>query len=176
MPPQSCDHRQPPEQADRAAAGRDEPQPRSPGGFQLVLAAAPAALSLLRDRLRKWLRAHEWPETELDDLVLAVNEAASNVVDHAYPPGISGHLEIDGRVTVVSGAARAVELTVRDHGCWRPIPELRQNRRRGIPLMKATAAEVIIDGTDRGTCVTLRGRAVGRSGGSESEPPAVRRV
>ncbi|MBV9161191.1 MAG: ATP-binding protein [Pseudonocardiales bacterium] len=130
--------------------------------FQLVLAAEPAALSLIRDRLRQWLRTHHWPDAELEDLVLAVSEAASNVVDHAYPPGVPGNIEIDGRVIVVPGGARVVELTVRDRGRWRPIPDRPQNRRRGIPLMRATVAELVIDGTERGTSVRMRGPSVGR--------------
>lgn len=162
MPPPPCDHHQPPRQADGEVAGHEEPQTRSPAAFQLLLAAEPAALSLVRDRLRQWLRTHRWPDVELGDLVLAVSEAASNVVDHAYPPGVSGHIEIDGRVTFVSGDARVAELTVRDHGRWRPVPERPENRRRGIPLMKAAVAELVIDGTDLGTCVKLRGRPVGR--------------
>jgi anti-sigma regulatory factor (Ser/Thr protein kinase) len=127
-----------------------------------VLAAEPAALSLIRDRLRQWLRTHQWPDAELEDLVQAVNEAASNVVEHAYPPGVSGNVEIDGRVTVVSDGARVAELTVRDRGCWRPIPERPEDSRRGISLMRAALAELVIDGTDRGTSVRMRGRSVGR--------------
>lgn len=162
MPPPPCDHHQPPRQADSKAAGQDEPQTRPPAVFQLLLAAEPAALSLIRDRLRQWLRTHQWPDDELGDLVLAVSEAAANVVDHAYPPGVSGNIEIDGRVTFVSGGTRVAELTVRDRGRWQPIPERRENRRRGIPLMRAVVAELVIDGTDRGTCVKLRGRSIGR--------------
>ncbi|MDQ3763102.1 MAG: ATP-binding protein [Actinomycetota bacterium] len=162
MPPPPCDRGQPTPRADRESAGNDEPQKRPPVAFHLVLAAEPAALSLIRGRLRQWLKAYQWPDAELEDLVLAVSEAASNAVEHAYPPGVLGNVEVGGRVIVVPDGSWMVELTVRDHGCWRPIPERSENRRRGIPLMKATLAELVIDGTDQGTCVSMRSRSVGR--------------
>ncbi|MGH3782990.1 MAG: ATP-binding protein [Pseudonocardiaceae bacterium] len=160
MPPAPSDHRKP--SADGEVASQDEPQTRSLVGFQLVLAAEPAALSVIRDRFRQWLKAHQWPAAELADLVLAVSEAASNVVEHAYPHGRSGDIEIDGCVTVLPGGARVVELTVRDRGCWRQIPDRPENQRRGISLMRAVVAELVIDGTERGTCVRMRGRHPGR--------------
>ncbi|HEX6403297.1 MAG TPA: ATP-binding protein [Pseudonocardiaceae bacterium] len=130
--------------------------------FQLRLAAQPAALSLIRERLRQWLMTHRWPDAEIQDLMLAVSEAASNVVDHAYLHAAPGDIEITGRITVDSGGARIAELTVLDRGRWRPPPEQADNRRRGIPLMEAAVAELVIDGTDHGTCVRLRGRSVGQ--------------
>jgi anti-sigma regulatory factor (Ser/Thr protein kinase) len=129
--------------------------------FELVLVAQPAALSVIRDRLRRWLSTHRWPDDELDDLVLAVSEAAANVVEHAYLPGAVGDIEIDGRVSSLPGGAREVAFTVRDRGRWRPIPEEPENRRRGIPLMRAAVAELVIHGTDQGTSVMMRSRCVG---------------
>lgn len=112
--------------------------------------------------MRQWLAAHRWPDAEIEDLVLAVSEAASNVVEHAYLHGAIGDIEIAGRVAEEPGGARVADLTVEDHGRWRPVPEQSDNRRRGIPLMKATVAELAINGTDHGTRVRLRGRSVGR--------------
>lgn len=163
MPPPPCDHDQPPSRrVEREAAGEDEPQTWPPAAFHLTLTADPAALSLIRDRLREWLTAHQWPDVRLEDLVLAVNEAASNVVDHAYPAGVCGNIEIDGRVTAVSGGARVTELTVRDYGRWRPVLKWRANRQRGIPLMRAMVADLVIDGTDRGTSVQMRSWSTGQ--------------
>ena len=128
---------------------------------RLSLPAQPATLSLIRERLRRWLTTHRWPNAEVGDLVLAVSEAASNVVEHAYLDDPPGNIEIAGRVTVESDGARIVELTVQDHGRWRPAPEHSDNRCRGIPLIKAVVAEMAIDGTDHGTHVRMRARSVG---------------
>lgn len=129
-----------------------------------MLPAQPAALSLIRGRLRQWLITHRWPDVEIEDLVLAVSEAASNVVDHAYLHDTPGSIEIAGRVTATSAGVRVADLTVRDHGRWRPVPAHSENRRRGMLLMKAAVAELVIDGTEHGTCVRMRGRSVGDRG------------
>lgn len=161
MPPPPCDHQQPPPQADRQPADQEPPGTQPSAVFLLTLPAQPAALSLIRERLRQWLQTHRWPNAEIEDLVLAVNEAASNVVEHAYLQEVLGNIEIAGQVTVKSGGVRIAELTVQDHGRWRPIPKQSQNRRRGIPLMKAAVSELVIDATDHGTRVQMRGRSVG---------------
>lgn len=161
MPPPPCDHHQPPSQADPEPADQESPRTQPAPAFGLTLAAQPAALSLIRERLRQWLLTHRWPDAEIEDLVLAVSEAAANVVDHAYLAASRGDIEIAGRITMSSGAARTVELTVRDRGRWRPAPEQSEDRRRGIPLMKAAVAELAIDGTEHGTSVRMRGRSVG---------------
>lgn len=162
MTPPPSDHPRPAPSAAEQAAGSAEPRTPPAVVFELVLAADPAALSLIRDRFRRWLRAHGWPDAESEDLLLAVSEAASNAAEHAYPPGVQGTIEIEGRITDISDGARVVELAVRDHGRWRPIPELTENRRRGIPLMRAVVADLVIEGTDSGTCVMMRGRPLGR--------------
>lgn len=161
MPP-PCDSCQPARRPGRDAAAQGGPRARPPATFQVVLAAEPAAPSLVRDRLREWLAVHQWPDTEVTDLLIAVSEAVSNVVDHAYPPGVTGNIEINGRVAALSGGAQLVELTVRDSGRWRPPPGRREYRRRGIPLMRAAVEALVINGTNQGTCVRMRSRVVGR--------------
>ncbi|MBV9648628.1 MAG: ATP-binding protein [Pseudonocardiales bacterium] len=126
------------------------------------MAAQPAALSLIRDRLRAWLRAHRWPEAELVDLVLAVDEAASNVVDHAYLTTGPGNIEIDAHITTVSDSDRVAELIVCDRGRWRPKPQQPNNRQRGISLMSAAVALLTIHSTNQGTSVRMRSRSVNR--------------
>ena len=162
MPPSPCDRNGSPRPADRQAANQDEPHTWPPAMLRLVMAAQPAALSLIRDRLRAWLRAHRWPEDELIDLVLAVDEAASNVVDHAYLTTAPGTIEIDAHITTVSGSDRVAELIIGDRGRWRPKPEQPNNRQRGILLMRTAVALLTIHGTDQGTSVRMRSRSVNR--------------
>ena len=123
----------------------------------LALPAALTAAAEVRALLGAWLTTHGWPPEAQEDLVLAVNEAVSNSVEHGYGmrPGVSGR---PGLVEVAAErlADRCVEITVRDHGGWRPAPLLRDHRRHGIPIMKACSAECVIEGTPSGTTVVLR--------------------
>jgi serine/threonine-protein kinase RsbW len=48
--------------------------------------AEPRYLSGIRSTVRQWLAFLDLAATTEDDLVLAVNEAASNAIEHAYSP------------------------------------------------------------------------------------------
>lgn len=128
--------------------------------LRLTLPALPVSASLARDRLRRWLQALRWPSGQLGDVLLAVSEAVSNSIEHAYRYGLPGLVEIEGRVLIEPANTRRVELTVRDHGRWRTAPPHDESRHRGIPLMRACMDRVSIDTTDHGTRITLRSRAV----------------
>jgi anti-sigma regulatory factor (Ser/Thr protein kinase) len=121
--------------------------------------------SLVRSQLRSWLTALAWPPGQRDDIVLAVSEAISNSVEHAYPTERPGIVELHAETHNDSGAGpgqtRRITITIRDHGRWRPAPEDDENRRRGIPIMRACMDTVVIEpltGADNqpaGTRVTL---------------------
>jgi serine/threonine-protein kinase RsbW len=133
---------------------------RAPDGLRVTLPAVPVSASLARDRLRRWLRALRWPPGQLADIVLAVNEAVSNGVEHAYRAAVPGLIDIEARVLGDPPDGRRVEVTVRDSGSWRPSSAAAENRGRGIPLMRACMDHVTVDGTDHGTVVTLLSRTV----------------
>ena len=99
---------------------RDKP-PYEPPPLRLVVHAEPAAVLIVRRSLRQWLDALAWPEPDSDDVVIAVNEACANAIEHAYPPEKLGRVEIDGRL-VESVNQRQVTLVVHDGGRWQPHP------------------------------------------------------
>jgi serine/threonine-protein kinase RsbW len=117
----------------------------------------------VRRRLRAWLDELGWPEDDRDDLVLATSEAVSNVVDHAYPPGHTGTAHVEARHIDGPRRTRRVIIRVRDNGRWRDPPDESENRRRGLPLMRALTAAMRLDTTSAGTCVELISAAVPRS-------------
>ena len=89
----------------------------------LELIADPAASSIVRQRLRRWLDESGWPTDDADDVVMAVHEAVANVIDHAYCDDRPGSVRITGRMAFLAGHTRAeVELVVRDLGRWKPLP------------------------------------------------------
>ena len=145
---------------------RDEPGARTDLELRMTLPAELAAPSLTRERLSRWLSGHRWPAGQHDDLVLAVSEAVSNSVEHGY--GVDhgttvdggGLVEVHGIVAAEPDGRRRVVVTVVDHGTWLPPSPVRGNRRHGLPLMAACVDTLTVDGTDHGTTVVLRSRAV----------------
>jgi hypothetical protein len=66
--------------------------------LHLTLSAEPLSISVARGAVRRWLAAWSWPADQLDDIVLAVNEAVSNATEHAYVDQPSGMVEVRGRI------------------------------------------------------------------------------
>ena len=134
--------------------------------LDLVLAADWISPSVARDRVRGWLRAHRWSPAHIDDLVLAVNEAISNSIEHGYlvgpeDPPAPKTVELHCGIVRMNDGSRRVELTVRDEGVWLPPTEDGHSTRgQGIRLMRACVDHVTIDGTDDGTTITLHSRPV----------------
>lgn len=134
--------------------------------LRMTLPAELAAPSLARERLARWLSGHKWPAGQRDDLILAVSEAVSNSVEHGY--GVDhnevvesgGPVEVHGIVVAEPDGRRRAVLTIVDHGSWLPPSAFRGNRRHGLPLMEACVEDLTVDGTDHGTTVVLRSRAV----------------
>jgi hypothetical protein len=59
-----------------------------------------------------------------------------------------------------SNGGRQVVITVVDHGSWRPPPAWHENRRRGVPLMRACTESVNIQGSASGTSVRMVSKPV----------------
>ncbi|MBW6437943.1 SpoIIE family protein phosphatase [Actinoplanes hulinensis] len=119
-----------------------------PREFVLRLPAEPGRLTVLRRRLEDFLAAHQVPEADAFDLVVAVSEAAANAIEHPVEPAepvitVTASLD-DGAVTV----------TVRDTGGWRAATDP-GFRGRGLALIGALTELSVHRGVD-GTEVTLR--------------------
>ena len=110
--------------------------------------AEPEALAGLRHMLRRWLRHHGAGEDDIFDITVACQEACANAVEHAYAPGTAA-FAVDA-----THDGGAIEITVRDHGRWRPARG--ENRGRGLPLMEALMDVVDVEHTADGTVVVLR--------------------
>ena len=128
--------------------------------LRLALPADLIAMSVARHQLRRWLAGLSWPAGQLEDIVLAVNEAVTNTIEHAY---LEGMVEIHGGTEATPDGQRRVTIIVRDHGRWRQAPTDNEYRHRGIPLMRACMDTVIIGQPDDdrvGTWVVLRSKAI----------------
>ncbi|MBM3269570.1 MAG: ATP-binding protein [Candidatus Sericytochromatia bacterium] len=72
-----------------------------------------AVLADVREAIKRFARGHGASEAEADDLVLAVDEVCSNVVNHAYPPGRGAPA---GFWVEVGAGPGDVVVTIRDRG------------------------------------------------------------
>jgi anti-sigma regulatory factor (Ser/Thr protein kinase) len=153
-----------PDTSPRDRRHRKDPAVRARPALYLQLPADPIAPSVARHRVRRWLTGSCWPPGQQEDIVLAVSEAVSNAIEHAYRDDqLPEVVDISGEIEAVPGGQRRVTVIVRDHGRWRPPPIDDENRRRGIPLMRACVDTVTIGQPDDnrvGTSVVLRSRVV----------------
>ena len=110
--------------------------------------AVPAALQAIRSAARSWLTACGATRAEIQDLVLAIGEACSNAVEHAYGAA-GGTVTLTLRIEPPNVVAEVV-----DFGQWR-VPR-GMGRGRGIPVMQHVSDDVEIDTTPAGTRVRIR--------------------
>jgi anti-sigma regulatory factor (Ser/Thr protein kinase) len=124
-------------------------------------------LAAMRAEVYRWLAPLGLPDDAEHDLVLAVSEAASNAIEHAYRPG-----DPDGRVELafwLSGGS--LHLAVVDHGAWLERPTGSRGRGFGLPLMRRLVETVAIDHDSRGTRVVLQHPVAGVNGHADGTRP-----
>ena len=142
------------------ATSRSDGQHRD---FLVTLQATPVTPAVARRYIGHWLEAIAWPQAERDAVVLAVNEAVSNAVEHGYGvtrhgPRVEGEVSVQVRVVPSGPDDRDLLVTVRDDGGWKPpsdTPEAR-NGGFGFVLLRELTDDLEIDGREDGTTVMLR--------------------
>jgi anti-sigma regulatory factor (Ser/Thr protein kinase) len=106
------------------------------------------ALRPMRHSLAHWLVRSGIDERTQSALVVAVNEAVANAIEHAYPPA-GGEVQLDA--TIHDGV---VEVVVEDEGHWREVP--RGTGGLGLQLMRRLVDDVDVRSGAEGTVVRLR--------------------
>jgi Histidine kinase-like ATPase domain len=76
-----------------------------PARIVFVCGASWVWASIARERVSGWLRALAWPESEREDIVLVVNEAVSNAIEHGYEVQ-PGALDNPGTIAVALTSSR----------------------------------------------------------------------
>lgn len=127
--------------------------------------SAPSTPKAARRCVSDWLCRLGWTGPEHDDVVLAVSEAITNAVEHAYPQGYPGVVTIDAATLTGPNGTQRIHLTVTDQGCWRdPGPGSMAGsipvRGRGLTMIRATMACLRLDSNASGTRLTMVSRAV----------------
>ncbi|SDP34972.1 Anti-sigma regulatory factor (Ser/Thr protein kinase) [Klenkia soli] len=133
------------------SAAPGNPRPRV-DPLVLDLPAVAASLVTVRRALGRWLSDAEVSADVGGALQVALGEACANAVDHAYPVGTEGPMQVrverdaDGRVTAV----------VADQGYWRTPDVDPGDRGRGLLIMHQLLEDVEISRGPSGTTITLR--------------------
>jgi anti-sigma regulatory factor (Ser/Thr protein kinase) len=104
---------------------------------KLTLPARPEHVSVIRHVLGAFAEALRLPDPLIEDLRLAVTEACTNVVRHAYPGGQTGPVEIS-----IHPLEEAVSVVVSDQGRGIGASSDTNGPGLGLPLIAAIADEV----------------------------------
>jgi serine phosphatase RsbU (regulator of sigma subunit)/anti-sigma regulatory factor (Ser/Thr protein kinase) len=122
-----------------------------PASLALLFPAAAGHLSAVRVAAHRWLEAVPVAKAQAAEIVLAINEAVSNAVAHAYPPND------EPRTISLDASVKGRELTVvvADQGVWQRRPP-RSDGGRGLGLIERLADNLELQRTSSGTEVRLR--------------------
>jgi serine/threonine-protein kinase RsbW len=110
----------------------------------IEIAAAAPGVPLVRHALRGLLSGLDVPDDVIADIALAVTEACTNAVVHAYRDG-PGTISVTA--THVDGS---LTVTVRDHGCGMSARVDTPGLGVGLPVIAAIAKSVEIGTPDGG--------------------------
>jgi serine phosphatase RsbU (regulator of sigma subunit)/putative methionine-R-sulfoxide reductase with GAF domain/anti-sigma regulatory factor (Ser/Thr protein kinase) len=105
-------------------------------------------LAAMRPLLRRWLARWGAGDDEIYDIIVAVQEASANAVEHAYAPG-SAVFEVEA-----THDRGLITFVIRDRGQWRA--PRGTHRGRGLAMMRALMETVDVTHDDAGTVVILR--------------------
>jgi serine/threonine-protein kinase RsbW len=104
---------------------------------KLTLPARPENVSVIRHVLGAFAEALRLPDELVEDLRLAVTEACTNVVRHAYPGGQAGPVQIS-----IQPLGEAVSVVVSDQGRGIGASSDTTGPGLGLPLIAAIADKV----------------------------------
>ena len=154
--------------------------------LRLELPSEKPSLTAARDAFAGWLSRLGAAADDADALHLALVEVFTNAIEHAYPRGEPGIIELEAAL----GDDGNVECRVTDHGSWRQPDPADADRGHGLMVAGQVVDQLLVshpprlaDGTagSRGTIVTMRHRlglpAVLASGqhsahtGNPADPP-----
>jgi anti-sigma regulatory factor (Ser/Thr protein kinase) len=129
--------------------------PMPDGPLELNVRAEPRSLTGLRSAVRRYLdHVGVAPDTR-EELVVAIGEATTNVVEHAYGPD-GGDLGLR-----IERVGDTVVATVTDHGRWRS--PRGTDRGRGTAIIRHLGGELAIETGDEGTRLTITKQLPGGS-------------
>jgi serine/threonine-protein kinase RsbW len=105
--------------------------------ISMVLMADPVSLSVVRERFRRWLVVLRWPRHEVDDVVMAVNEAVSIAVEHTYQQVVGAEVHVAARLFAEPDGGRRIMVGVGGSHPWCPEPAETEFRGHALLMIHA---------------------------------------
>jgi anti-sigma regulatory factor (Ser/Thr protein kinase) len=123
-------------------------------GFSTVLAAVPGNVTTARHQVAHWLRNIAVDLSRAQDIVLAVNEAVTNAIEHGSGCDESKFVSVQAAVLDDAVIARVSDSGHWIHSVHHPVSSTRGGR--GLILIKELTNSVDVFRTATGTHVTMR--------------------
>jgi serine/threonine-protein kinase RsbW len=126
-------------------------RPRPVESLRIEVPAAAERLAEIRRRLAVWLQPIGVSTTGIADIVLVVNEACTNCIEHAYRGIAAGSICVEA-----NQAGGQIVVDIADHGEWQTPPSQPSTRGRGLPIMRAVSDAVDLKSSPQGTTVRMK--------------------
>jgi anti-sigma regulatory factor (Ser/Thr protein kinase) len=119
--------------------------------FLQTYPAVPDRLSHIRNAVRAWVERQDLPDATRDDILVALGEATSNAVRHAYVAAKPGQVQV--RLMESDGW---IEAEVSDDGRWQDRSGAVGSPGMGMKIMRSVSEELDIETSPSGTSVYFR--------------------
>jgi len=123
-------------------------QPHPLDSLRFEIPAIADRLIEVRRRLLAWLAPIGVADAMAADIVLVVNEACSNSIEHAYRGVDTGLIRVE-----VAQEGGYIVAIISDFGSWQTPPSEPTTRGRGLAIMRAITDQVELDTSASGTTV-----------------------
>ena len=130
-----------------------------PGPVDSLRIEVPATADQLFDirrRLLAWIGPIGVSAAIAADIVLVVNEASSNCIEHAYRGTDTGLIRVEAALE-----DEQIFVSVADFGVWQTPATQPSTRGRGLTIMRAVSDRVELDTSAAGTTVRMRFQDLG---------------
>jgi serine/threonine-protein kinase RsbW len=124
--------------------------PRPLDSLSIEVVAAADRLREIRHQMLTWLGPIGLSDTNAADIVLVVNEACTNCIEHAYRDGDPGLIRVRADVE-----GRQIVVGIADFGVWQTPSRRLSTRGRGLPIMQAVSDRIELNRTAAGTIVRI---------------------
>lgn len=112
--------------------------------LELEMCSEPRCLPEIRERIRHWMETRDWSEPQVGEIVLALDEAVTNVIRHGYDNRPEQPIEIRVDSIADQEHGEGLEIRVRDYGkqvdpaviCGRDLDDIRPGG-LGVHIIRA---------------------------------------